>query len=139
MELSGGAEIAFVFEKPYHLRTALGHDYRGRLFTTIAEEKKHNARLAGKTREQFVEIMNNLKLGACCYKLARVMGELGLLCVGDPSTGPCCLALSLSHDAHCRLPAEDRSVTAFEQGGRPPQPLSTGLATNWAWSKRRLL
>ena len=42
-----------------------GHDYRGRMFTTIGEEKKYNARLAGKTREEFVEIMNNLKLGAC--------------------------------------------------------------------------
>lgn len=59
-------------KSPLYLRTLsiyaliAGHDYRGRLFTTIAEEKKHNARLAGKTREQFVEIMNNLKLGACC-------------------------------------------------------------------------
>jgi hypothetical protein len=35
------------------------------MFTTIGEEKKYNARLAGKTREEFVEIMNNLKLGAC--------------------------------------------------------------------------
>lgn len=43
-----------------------GHDYRGRLFTTVGEEKKYNARLAGKTRQQFVEIMQNLKLGPSC-------------------------------------------------------------------------
>lgn len=46
---------------PLHL-TDPGHDYRGRLFTTVGEEKQFNARLAGKTRGEFVEIMNNLKL-----------------------------------------------------------------------------
>jgi sulfur dioxygenase len=39
-----------------------GHDYRGRSVSTIAEEKSTNPRLAGKTREQFIEIMNNLDL-----------------------------------------------------------------------------
>ena len=39
------------------------HDYRGRLFSTVGEEKQFNPRLGGgKTKEQFVEIMNNLNL-----------------------------------------------------------------------------
>jgi sulfur dioxygenase len=39
-----------------------GHDYRGRRVSTIAEEKATNPRLAGKTRNQFIEIMANLDL-----------------------------------------------------------------------------
>ena len=39
-----------------------GHDYRGRRVSTIAEEKSTNPRLAGKTRDQFIEIMNHLDL-----------------------------------------------------------------------------
>ena len=38
------------------------HDYRGHTVTTIGEEKRHNPRLAGKTRAQFVAIMNDLTL-----------------------------------------------------------------------------
>ena len=40
-----------------------GHDYQGRCCTTIAEEMAHNPRLGnGKSREEFIEIMSNLKL-----------------------------------------------------------------------------
>jgi sulfur dioxygenase len=40
-----------------------GHDYQGRSFSTIAEEKQHNPRLGtGITREEFIAIMNQLKL-----------------------------------------------------------------------------
>lgn len=39
-----------------------GHDYRGRRVSTIGEEKATNPRLAGKTREEFVQIMNSLDL-----------------------------------------------------------------------------
>ena len=39
-----------------------GHDYQGRRVSTIAEEKSTNPRLAGKTRDQFIEIMNHLDL-----------------------------------------------------------------------------
>jgi glyoxylase-like metal-dependent hydrolase (beta-lactamase superfamily II) len=39
-----------------------GHDYRGRRVSTIGEEKASNPRLAGKTREEFVQIMNSLGL-----------------------------------------------------------------------------
>ncbi len=39
-----------------------GHDYQGRWVSSIVQERTTNPRLAGKTREQFIEIMNNLNL-----------------------------------------------------------------------------
>ncbi len=41
-----------------------GHDYKGRRVSCIAEEKVLNVRIAGKTEDEFVEIMNNLNLAA---------------------------------------------------------------------------
>jgi len=38
------------------------HDYKGWTVSSIAEEKSHNPRLSGKSREQYIDIMNNLKL-----------------------------------------------------------------------------
>ena len=38
------------------------HDYRGRTVSTIGEEKRWNRRLAGRTREEFISIMDNLNL-----------------------------------------------------------------------------
>ncbi|WP_416676522.1 MBL fold metallo-hydrolase [Egbenema bharatensis] len=39
-----------------------GHDYRGHTVSTIGEEKQWNPRLVGRTREQFIELMNHLNL-----------------------------------------------------------------------------
>ena len=39
-----------------------GHDYQGRWVSSIMQERTTNLRLTGKTREQFIEIMNNLNL-----------------------------------------------------------------------------
>jgi glyoxylase-like metal-dependent hydrolase (beta-lactamase superfamily II) len=39
-----------------------GHDYKGWNVSTIAEEKAHNPRLAGKSRDEYIDIMNNLNL-----------------------------------------------------------------------------
>jgi sulfur dioxygenase len=38
------------------------HDYKGWTVSSIGEEKRHNPRLAGRTRAQYVEIMRNLRL-----------------------------------------------------------------------------
>jgi sulfur dioxygenase len=38
------------------------HDYKGLTSSTIGEEKRHNPRLAGKTREQFIALMESLNL-----------------------------------------------------------------------------
>ena len=39
-----------------------GHDYKGRRVSSIGEEKRFNARIAGKTREEFLAVMSSLKL-----------------------------------------------------------------------------
>jgi glyoxylase-like metal-dependent hydrolase (beta-lactamase superfamily II)/rhodanese-related sulfurtransferase len=39
-----------------------GHDYKGRRVSSIGEEKRFNARIAGKTREEFLSTMGNLGL-----------------------------------------------------------------------------
>ena len=39
-----------------------GHDYQGRWVSTIQQEKTNNPRLTGKSREEFIEIMENLNL-----------------------------------------------------------------------------
>ena len=44
------------------IRVYPGHDYHGRTSSTIGEEKRTNARLAGKTLEEFMHIMANLRM-----------------------------------------------------------------------------
>ncbi len=39
-----------------------GHDYQGRWVSNIQQEKTNNPRLTGKSREEFIEIMENLNL-----------------------------------------------------------------------------
>jgi sulfur dioxygenase len=39
-----------------------GHDYKGQTVSTIDEERRHNPRLAGKSEDEFVAIMNGLGL-----------------------------------------------------------------------------
>jgi glyoxylase-like metal-dependent hydrolase (beta-lactamase superfamily II)/rhodanese-related sulfurtransferase len=39
-----------------------GHDYKERRVSTIAEERRFNARFSGKSREEFLEVMANLNL-----------------------------------------------------------------------------
>nr|WP_314542927.1 MBL fold metallo-hydrolase [uncultured Massilia sp.] len=51
-----------LFALPDGTRVWPGHDYKGQSVTTIGWEKRHNARLAGKSREEFVALMAELKL-----------------------------------------------------------------------------
>jgi glyoxylase-like metal-dependent hydrolase (beta-lactamase superfamily II) len=39
-----------------------GHDYAGHALSTIGEEKRHNPRLAGRTREAFITFMKNRQI-----------------------------------------------------------------------------
>jgi glyoxylase-like metal-dependent hydrolase (beta-lactamase superfamily II) len=39
-----------------------GHDSKGRTSTTIVEEREFNPRIAGRSRESFIQLMTNLKL-----------------------------------------------------------------------------
>lgn len=39
-----------------------GHDYQGQTVSTIGEEKRWNPRFLGRDRQEFIKLMNNLKL-----------------------------------------------------------------------------
>ncbi|MBL8684010.1 MAG: MBL fold metallo-hydrolase [Myxococcales bacterium] len=52
-----------IFSLPDACEVYPGHDYKGRLLSSVGEEKRLNPRLGGgKSREQFVEIMKGLQL-----------------------------------------------------------------------------
>jgi sulfur dioxygenase len=51
-----------LFTLPDHIMVFPAHDYRGHSCSTIGDEKRSNPRLASKSREQYVELMNNLGL-----------------------------------------------------------------------------
>ncbi len=61
-----GAEYDSIHEKLFRLPDETlvfpGHDYRGHTHSTIGEEKRNNPRLAGRTREDYVRLMNGLGL-----------------------------------------------------------------------------
>ena len=51
-----------LFALPEATRVWPGHDYKGQSVSTIGWEKAHNARVAGRSREDFVTLMNGLNL-----------------------------------------------------------------------------
>jgi sulfur dioxygenase len=51
-----------LFALPDSTKVWPGHDYRGHTQSSIGEERQHNPRLAGKSREEFVQIMSELRL-----------------------------------------------------------------------------
>ncbi|MBL4682256.1 MAG: MBL fold metallo-hydrolase [Pseudomonadales bacterium] len=51
-----------IFTLPGHTHIYPGHDYKGEQFSLIEQEKIENQRINGKTRDEFIEIMNNLDL-----------------------------------------------------------------------------
>lgn len=51
-----------LFSLPDITRVYPGHDYRGNAVSTIGWEKRHNARLANRSRAAYIELMGNLKL-----------------------------------------------------------------------------
>jgi len=52
-----------LFLLPDHTLVYPGHEYNGRICSTIGEEKQHNPRLAeGTSHNEFITIMNNLNL-----------------------------------------------------------------------------
>jgi sulfur dioxygenase len=61
-----GAQYDSIMSKLFTLPDATmvfpAHDYRGHTQSTIAEEKRSNPRLAGKTRDDYINLMNNLGL-----------------------------------------------------------------------------
>ena len=65
---SGSADALYrsitqkLFTLPHNTTVWPGHDYKGQTQSTIGHEKSHNARIAGKSLEEFVAVMNNLNL-----------------------------------------------------------------------------
>ena len=65
---SGSAEALYrsltevLFALPEETVVWPGHDYQGRTQSSIGQEKRHNARVAGKTLAEFVATMDNLNL-----------------------------------------------------------------------------
>ena len=65
---SGSAEALYgsvqhkLFTLPDDTRVWPGHDYKGQAVSTIGWEKRHNARLAGRSRADFVTLMEGLDL-----------------------------------------------------------------------------
>lgn len=51
-----------LFILPDDTRVLPAHDYRGRTESTIGEEKRSNPRIAGKTKQEFIDLMNALDL-----------------------------------------------------------------------------
>ena len=65
---SGSADALYdsvttrLFTLPDDTRVWPGHDYKGQAVSTIGWEKRHNARLAGRSRDEFIKLMGELKL-----------------------------------------------------------------------------
>jgi glyoxylase-like metal-dependent hydrolase (beta-lactamase superfamily II) len=52
-----------IFSLPDHTKIYPGHDYKGMTHSTVSLEKKHNPRVGGgKSKEDFIKIMSELKL-----------------------------------------------------------------------------
>ncbi|WP_257459382.1 MBL fold metallo-hydrolase [Archangium lipolyticum] len=51
-----------LFTLPEETEVYPGHDYAGLTMSTVGEEKRHNPRFVGRSREAFIEFMNNRKL-----------------------------------------------------------------------------
>ncbi len=61
-EKSWDSIVNKLFKLPDDTLLYPGHDYKGWTVSSIGEERQYNPRLAGKTREEYVQIMRNLNL-----------------------------------------------------------------------------
>ena len=75
---------ARLFTLPDATRVFPAHDYKGRTSSTIGEEKRGNARIAGKTRDEFIALMNGLGLPP--PKKLDVALEANLACGRPPQS-----------------------------------------------------
>src|SRR5437016_6459063 len=79
---NGSAEALWhsITEKLFRLDEQIlvypAHDYKGRRVSSIGEERRFNARVAGKTREEFLSIMSNLNLPMPAHIHEAVLANL---------------------------------------------------------------
>ncbi len=50
-----------LFSLPDETLVFPSHDYRGNTQSTIGQEKRHNPRISGRTRKEYIELMNSIK------------------------------------------------------------------------------
>jgi glyoxylase-like metal-dependent hydrolase (beta-lactamase superfamily II)/rhodanese-related sulfurtransferase len=121
---SGSAEVLYhsltqvLFQLPDATTVWPGHDYQGKTHSTIGIEKTNNARVAGKSLEQFVTIMNGLKLPPP----KRMQDAV-----------PANLHSGLRHDAHA-----PNSLTVEPADGYAGD-ISCALAWQWVQSSEAVL
>jgi glyoxylase-like metal-dependent hydrolase (beta-lactamase superfamily II) len=85
-----------LFALPDETQVHPAHDYKGLTVTTISEEKRWNARVAGRNREEFIKLMNGLNLPKpkkidvavpanliCGFPAGVVVREIGLEALGS--------------------------------------------------------
>jgi len=85
-----------IFGLPDTMELYPGHDYRGRMVTTVAEEKEFNPRLGlARSEEEFVELMGSLDLAYPKRMDEAVPANLrsGLAPAATPEPGPTVAAL----------------------------------------------
>jgi len=92
-----------------------GHDYQGRTFSTIGEEKKSNLRVAGKTQAEFLAIMDALNLPR-----PRRMDE----------AVPANLTSGLRHDADG---VQVSAISAANESPRQAQGYAGDVSPQLAW------
>ncbi len=81
-----------------------GHDYRGRTWSTIGEERQWNPRLAGKTKAEFIAIMNGLGLPP--PKLLATAVVANRACGGQP--------IQAASEDNMRATSASTSASPFE-------------------------
>ena len=77
-----------LFALPDATRVHPAHDYKGQTESTIGEEKRFNARVAGRTKDEFVTLMNNLKLKPPAKIDVAVAANLDCGAVKLPASSP---------------------------------------------------
>src|SRR3569623_684239 len=82
-EKSWDSIVNKLFRLPNHALLYPAHDYKGCTSSSIAEERSFNPRLAGKSKAEYIQIMNNLSLPN--PKLMDVAVPANLAC-GQPHT-----------------------------------------------------
>ncbi len=117
---SGSAEALYrsltqvLFALPDDTTVWPGHDYQGRMHSSIGQEKATNARVAGKTQDEFVAIMNGLNLPQP-KRIAEAV----------PANLVSGLTAAARHDAEGQLMSQPRPAAGYAGD------VSAQLA--WAW------
>jgi sulfur dioxygenase len=113
-----------IFTLPDETLIFPAHDYRGNTQSTVGDEKRLNPRIAGRTREQYVELMNNLGL-PLPEKIQEVLQPNQTDLDDDRLKFPTLAELNEVH----QLTAEE--LDRLRRGERPPLLLDVREPDEW--------